>query len=169
MKLSDSENPHLPDELLIVRHSGEIPEVALHGSIYFLTRDPAGPGITLAPAELNSLKKMVVARYREIINRDLDPNNRDKTSYRGLARCLCNWQRLKLFCQKEGIATDSFRRELARALPALLEKELCESAEKQRPPAINCSVLALTEFIEELEIAAQAVPAGWQELCCPER
>jgi hypothetical protein len=38
----DSENPNLADELLIVRHSGEIPEVALHGSIFFLTREPNG-------------------------------------------------------------------------------------------------------------------------------
>ena len=33
----------LDDELLIIRHSGEIPEVALQGSIFFLTSDPQGP------------------------------------------------------------------------------------------------------------------------------
>ena len=107
MAQADSENPHLADELLIVRHSGEIPEVALHGSIFFLTRDPDGPTIDITPAELLLLKKMVVARYREIITRDLDANNRDKGLYRGLARCICNWQRLKRFCQREDFATDS--------------------------------------------------------------
>ncbi|MCK4838975.1 MAG: hypothetical protein KAS94_09220, partial [Desulfobulbaceae bacterium] len=91
MAQPDSDNPQLADELLLVRHSGEIPEVALHGSIFFLTRDPNGPTIEITPAELLLLKKMVVSRYQEIIHRDLDPNNRDKGLYRGLGRCIINW------------------------------------------------------------------------------
>lgn len=161
----DSENLHLLDELLIVRHSGEIPEVALHGSIFFLSRDPDGPTIEITPDELLLLKKMVVARYREIINRDLDANNRDKGLYRGLARCICNWQRMKQFCQNEGFATDLVRKDVASALISFLKEETFDIAAKQRIPSINCTALELTVFIEELGINCGDLPGGWSDIC----
>ncbi|MEN8134030.1 MAG: hypothetical protein ABFS18_00655 [Thermodesulfobacteriota bacterium] len=169
MAQADSENPHLADELLIVRHSGEIPEVALHGSIFFLTRDPDGPTIEITPDELLLLKQMVVARYHEIINRDLGANNRDKGFYRGLARCICNWQRLKRFCLKEGFATDSLRKDIASALISFLKEEIFDIATKQRISSINCTVLELTELIEELGINAVDRPEGWRDICLADR
>ena len=111
------------DELLIVRHSGEIPEVALHGSIFFLSRDPDGPGLTLSPEQILELKKMAVERYREIIKRDLDPENRDKGIYRGLARCIVNWQRMEAFCLKEDFTLTPLRNETADMLISFIEKE----------------------------------------------
>ncbi len=62
----------LADELLIVRHSGEIPEVALHSSIYYLTQDPDGPTISIDAEDLDQLKGAALERYQEIIFRDLD-------------------------------------------------------------------------------------------------
>ena len=165
MEQPDSENPHLPDELLIVRHSGEIPEVALHGSIFFLTRDPNGPGIEITQQELLLLKKETVARYQEIINRDLDSNNRDKSLYRGLARCIINCQRLKRFCQREGLATGSFRKEVALALISLLSKELFDIAANRRVSSINCTRIELGEFIKELGIKSKDLPEGWPAIC----
>ena len=90
MKQTESYSADFQDELLIVRHSGEIPEVALHGSLYFLSFDPDGPSLNLSPEEKLELKKMAVKRYLEIIHRDLDPENRAKGIYRGLARCIVN-------------------------------------------------------------------------------
>ncbi|MDF1577058.1 MAG: hypothetical protein P1P81_01290, partial [Desulfobulbales bacterium] len=113
MEQADCKNPHLDDELLMVRDSGEIPEVALHGSIYFLSRDPNGPGIDLAPQELRLLKEMAAARYREIIRRDLSPECRDKSHYRGVGRCIANWHRMERFCRRERLAVDAFRKEVA--------------------------------------------------------
>ena len=161
MEQPDDDNLHLADELLIVRHSGEIPEVALHGSIFFLTDDPDGPGIDLSPEELLLLKKMVVARYREIIARDLEPANRNKSLYRGLLRCICNWQRLKSFCQRQGFATGYLQKEVASALILFLENETFDAINNKRISSINCSALELTEFIEELGINSDDLPEGW--------
>ncbi|MHB1014801.1 MAG: hypothetical protein ACYC2W_05950, partial [Desulfurivibrionaceae bacterium] len=67
----------LAEEILIVRHSGEIPEIAFHSSLYYLCEDPAGPQLTLREKELDILRQQVVARYRDILLRDLSPENRD--------------------------------------------------------------------------------------------
>ncbi len=75
--ISDERTLLLEEELLLVRHSGEIPEVALHASVHYLTEDPEGPGLVLADEELRPLQEAALARYREIILRDLDAGNRD--------------------------------------------------------------------------------------------
>lgn len=169
MSQPDSENPYFADELLIVRHSGEIPEVALHGAIFFLTHDPHGPGLKIGPEELLLLKEMVVARYREIIGRDLEPANRDHGSYRGLARCICNWQRLKRFCGKEGFTLEPFRKEAAIALVALLRAETFDIASARRLSSINCTARELTEFIAELGLNRGDLPEGWGDICLAAR
>ena len=91
----------LTDEVLIIEESGEMPEVAYHGTIYYLTRDPDGPSLTLDAQDHIPLKKAVIQRYMTIMIRDLTPDNRSKSLYRGLERCICNWQRLKLFSTRE--------------------------------------------------------------------
>lgn len=40
--MSDKEG-YLFDEVLILQDSGEIPEIAYHTSLYYLTEDPEGP------------------------------------------------------------------------------------------------------------------------------
>ncbi len=57
----------LDDECLMIRSSGEIPEVALHNALYFLTRDPEGPGFKLRANEVRRLNEAVIWRYRRII------------------------------------------------------------------------------------------------------
>lgn len=159
------ENPHLSDELLIVRHSGEIPEVALHGSLYFLTSAPDGPALELSVSEIAALKAMVVERYREIIGRDLDPANRDRSLYRGLARAAVNWHRLERFCRREGLALEPWRAEARGALLAFVRQEAAEVAARLRSPSINCPVAELRQFAEAVGLDPAELPLGWELLC----
>jgi len=155
----------LADEFLLVRHSGEIPEVALHSSLYYLTEDPNGPGITLAAGDLSLLKDAVEGRYREIILRDLDPENRDKGLYRGLARCLANWQRLSRFCRREGRDIRAIRLEVAKALQRFIARELRDVQSGRRISCINCSADELRQLAGDLYLADDDLPDGWQFLC----
>lgn len=165
MPQAECDNPHLADELLIVRHSGEIPEVALHGSLYYLTRDPDGPGLVLSEAEIMALKGMVAERYREIIGRDLAPANRDRPLYRGVARAAVNWRRLEKFCAREGLAAEAWRREIRAALLAFLQTETAEVAAKKRRPSINCPARELRAFAAAVGLSPTDLPPGWEKLC----
>lgn len=165
MPHTESDNPHLADELLIVRHSGEIPEVALHGSLYFLTSAPDGPAMVLGEAEVKALKGMVLARYQEIIRRDLEPANRDRSLYRGLARAAINWRRLEKFCRQEGLAVADLRRETRMALLAIVQREVQEVAAKSRRSSINCPAKELRFFAEEVGLSPSELPPGWESLC----
>ena len=165
MPQAECDHPHLADELLIVRHSGEIPEVALHGSLYFLTCAPDGPALVLAEAEVRALKAMVVARYREIIQRDLEPANRDRSLYRGLARAAVNWRRLEKFCRQEGLAMDDLRGETRIALLAMVQREAAEVAARLRSSSINCPAEELHFFAEEVGLTPTDLPTGWEKLC----
>lgn len=162
-----SDNPHLADELLIVRHSGEIPEVALHGSLHYLTCAPDGPQLLLSEAEVGALKMMVVERYREIISRDLEPANRDRALYRGLARAAVNWCRLEKFCRCEGLAAEVHARETRAALLRFLRQELADVAARRRLPSINCPSEELVSFAAALGLPPEELPPGWQTLCPP--
>ncbi|MBU0482483.1 MAG: hypothetical protein KKG47_15430 [Proteobacteria bacterium] len=166
--MTDDRESLLADELLIVRHSGEIPEVALHGAIYFLTEDPDGPGLVLEEKELRKLKKMVVDRYREIIHRDLNPDNRDKSLYRGIARCIANWRRLEKFCGAESFDLTSIHTEVREALLSFLQTEACDVETKQCCSSVNCSSGELECFLETLALDGESLPDGWQKLCSEE-
>lgn len=156
---------HIDEELLIVRHSGEIPEVALHGSIYFMTEDPEGPAMRLDRKDLDRLREMAAARYREIIRRDITSENRDKGLYRGLARCIANWHRYQKFCRSAGLEDNGFRRELVGSLRQFLNNEIMEVTSGRRKSCINCSSRELAAFFCELGILPEQQPAGWQQLC----
>lgn len=164
MPQTEDNNPYLSDELLIVRHSGEIPEVALHGSLYFLTSAPDGPALELTAGEIKALKGMVVERYWEIIQRDLEPANRDRPLYRGLARAAINWQRLEKFCRREGLPVDELRRQTGLALQAFLREEAREVA-AGRASSINCPVGELAAFAAGAGLCPSDLPPGWQALC----
>lgn len=165
MPQAESDNPHLADELLIVRHSGEIPEVALHGSLHYLTRAPDGPALVLSEAEIGALKGMVVKRYREIIGRDLEPANRDRSFYRGLARAAVNWQRLEKFCRREGLATEAWRQEIRTALLNFLQIEAAEVAAMRRRSSINCPAAELRSFAISVGVSPTEMTPGWEKLC----
>ena len=50
---------YIAEEAFMVLHSGEIPEIALHSSLYYLTEDPDGPGLELNADEILPLKQAV--------------------------------------------------------------------------------------------------------------
>ena len=154
----------LADELLIVRHSGEIPEVALHGSIYYLTKDSDGPRMTLDAKDIALLKSAVVERYCEIIFRDLEPDNRDKGLYRGLARCVANWGRLSKFCHHEGREVGRIRSKVAAALCRFIGRELRDVQSCSRVSCINCTLPEFESLLVELRLPPDKLPPGWPSL-----
>jgi len=155
----------LEEEMVLVRHSGEIPEVALHASLYYLSKDDQGPRLQLTSEEISHLEEAALARYQEIIRRDLEPANRDLSVFRGLLRASHNWDRLVRFCHRTGRASESFRLEAAEALRGYLRLELAEVGRGERKPSINCSAEALLNFALALGIEPTSLPAGWAGLC----
>ncbi|MDG4475462.1 hypothetical protein [Thiovibrio frasassiensis] len=158
----------LAEESLIVRHSGEIPEIAFHGSLYYLCEDPAGPTLTLNKTELDLLRQQVVARYREILLRDLNPENRDARIYRGLRRCIFNWERLGKFCLRQGLAVEDLHQEIADALRSFLRQETNEVLAGLRHSCLNCTEEELTTFAKEMEVGPEELPEGLGMLFCPQ-
>jgi hypothetical protein len=155
----------LEDELLIVRHSGEIPEIAYHATIHYLQEDPEGPGLTLNRAEITSLQDAALKRAREIVLRDLDPANRDRSIYRGLKRSIHNWQRLHDFLRRLDRAEPDFATVVRKALLAFLQTEVGEVASGRPGSSVNCSAAELAAFALELGCTLDELPAGWQALC----
>ena len=155
----------IEEETFIVRHAGEIPEVAYHGSLYYLTEDPAGPGIGFDPDDAKPLRLAVVERYREIVLRDLEPENRDRSLYRGLARCIVNWQRLIKFCAREKMDFQVIQNETATALQEFLMNEVDDVVNGNRSSCINCSAEEIETLVNSLGLSAADLPGGWQELC----
>lgn len=155
----------LAEEELLVRHSGEIPEVALHSSLYYLREDDEGPRLRLTGEEISYLEGAALARYQEIILRDLDPANRDFSLFRGIRRANHNWRRFVRFCHKTGRPDEAFRQIAATALAEYLRLELTEVDAGEREPSINCSAETLLNFALAMGIAPAALPGGWTGLC----
>lgn len=154
----------LAEEIIIIRHSGEIPEVALHGSLYYLSEDPDGPQLLLTEKDRAALKSQVIARYEEIIMRDLNLENRDKSLYRGMKRCIANWHRLNKFCRRERKNIELIRKKTAEALIKFLHQETKDVLGGSRKTSINCCVHELTDFAQELGVFDKDLPAGWQKI-----
>ena len=163
--ISDERTLLLEEELLLVRHSGEIPEVALHASVHYLTEDPEGPGLVLADEELRPLQEAALARYHEIILRDLNPVNRDRSLFRGIRRAIANWQRCSRFGEQIDQPTADFRRIAAAALRQYLHQEAREVQASERSPSVNCTPESLLSFARELGIEPAELPDGWPGLC----
>lgn len=158
---------YLEDEVFIIEDAGgEMPEVAMHGSLYYLCNDPEGPGLFLEKQDHLPLKKAVFNRYQTIILRDLQPENRKKSIYRGMIRSAINWQRMKLFAEAENLAIDQVRRKVAAALVAFLEQEISAVKQRGESSCINCSRQTLGEFARELGLCSEDLAEGWQDLCC---
>jgi len=155
----------LEEEILIVRHSGEIPEIALYSSIYYLTEDSDGPGINLHEHELQSLYDVAIERACEIVLRDLDPDNRDLGMYRGPARTIYNWHRLQDLCRRINRDCPGFEKTVASALISFLHREMEDVQSSVRCSTVNCRVSDLQSFFEELCIDLKKLPADWVSLC----
>lgn len=155
----------LEDEVLIVRHSGEIPEITYHATVHYLCSDPSGPGMTLTREEILFLQDAALARAREIVLRDLDPDNRDLSIYRGLKRSIYNWQRLLAFAERLDRSERDFSAKVRQALGIFLERERQDVAAGRRPSSVNCTAKELAGFAAALGGATDELPEGWQTLC----
>ncbi len=158
-------NLYFEDEMIIVRNSGEIPEVTLHGSLHYLTKDPAGPGLKILAEDRLILASQALKRYEEIILRDLDPENRDKTIYRGLARSVVNWERCQKFCLAEKLDSNPIRIGTAKALATFLHRESEDIKAGIRTCCLNCPVEMVADFVEELGLSPEDLPHEWQKIC----
>lgn len=144
----------IEEEAWLIRDSGEIPEVAFHAALHYLADDPEGPGLVLTDAETDLLRRAVVDRFRFILWRDLDTDNRGKPLYRGLARAAANWRRLVVFQDRHNLAPDpEFAVRTAERLAALLEREMEDRAAGSG--ALNCPWTEVAAFAAELELAPE--------------
>jgi hypothetical protein len=161
------ENHHelLENEWFHVRHSGEIPEIALHSSIYYLTEDSDGPNLQLQEREHLLLFDAVLQRYREIILRDLLPENRDTTVYRGVLRSICNWRRLKRFCERHHLDHSSIMAEVKTQFLSFLQNEVAEVAAGCRSSCINCTFEELYSFAVELNVPLLNLRRHLEKMC----
>lgn len=155
----------LEEEYLLIRHSGEIPEVALHATLYYLCEDEEGPGFILSAEEQQPLQDAVLERYQEIILRDLDVENRDLSLFRGVNRAMCNWRRYVGFSDRVGVPYTEFQREVGKALLTYLHREMADVHNGIRTSSVNCSISALQGFADALEIDSKSLPDGWTCLC----
>ena len=111
------------------------------------------------------MKKAVITQYANIMRRDLNPENRDKRIYRGLERCVANWERLNAFCERAGLTADHLKEEMAERLRAFLNNEVAECANGGRQSSINCNAARLEKFAQELGLQTAGLAPGWRELC----
>ena len=155
----------LEDEWYHVRYSGEIPEVALHSSLFYLTEDPDGPGLKLTVEDLSCLHEAVVARYCEIIIRDITPENRGSTIYRGVLRTIANWRRMKRFCQRHTLSYDTTKNEISQQFLVFIDNEIQENQQEPSQHTIDCSFDDLTSFALELGVSIQHMEKSLKPLC----
>ena len=155
----------LEEEIIILRNSGEIPEIALHTSLYYLEEDDEGPHIKLCEDELQLLYDAALARAQEIVLRDLDPANRDQSIYRGPARSIVNWQRFQSFCQRIQRTCPGFKEKVSQALLSYLKQECKDRESSDRLSSVNCTAEELKKFCSELNIDPDCLPGDWTSLC----
>lgn len=155
----------LADEWLIVRNSGEIPEITYHASLYFIAEDPEGPALELNAAEKKKLQDAAVQRYQEIILRDLQIENFHKSVYRGIRRTIYNWHRCKAFGQRQDLDCNAFRQTVAEALLLFLQQGIQEVGESLPGQFLNCHFATLLEFVVELQVDAEQLPPNLELFC----
>lgn len=163
--MPDDRESILEDEIIILRNSGEIPEITLHSSLYYLEEDQEGPQITLREEEFHLLCDAALARACEIVLRDLDPGNRDLGLYRGLARSIVNWHRLQSFCRRIGRECPGFNKTVSRSLLSFMEREVEDTQRSIRESSVNCTVEEIRAFCRELCIDMDSFPDDWICLC----
>ena len=152
-------------EWLVVRHSGEIPEIALHSALYYLTDDPEGPGLSLSAEELQFLREAAAERFAEIILRDLNYDHVNLPIYRGLKRVIYNWNRFQAFCVRQEMDSTALREQAALALRRKLA--LVEAEPDPAQPFFNCTCAELATLLKDLGLEDQALPSTMACLCLP--
>ena len=146
----------LENEWYVVRYSGEIPEIAYHSALYYLTRSKNGPKLTLNNEQLEWLRGAAVRRYEEIIIRDLLHENVSKPIYRGLARSAANYERFLKFCRRQNLPFSQVKRKISSALLRFLEVELSSERTPMVHLVYNCSYRQLVDFVSELGLSGES-------------
>lgn len=146
----------------MVRHSGEIPEIAYNSAIYHLTIVEDGPLMFLDEDQVDRLQKAALERYREIVIRDIIHENVKKTTYRGVKRTIQNYQRLCDFCSRQQLDFLEIRVEAARLLPLFLETAMSGGDESF---SINCTFSELQKFADELQVQLPYHPIKIKYFC----
>ncbi|NNK57288.1 MAG: hypothetical protein HKP44_08275 [Desulfofustis sp.] len=148
------------DEWYAVRYSGEIPEVAYHGAVFHLTEAANGPQLELSRSQQSRLLEAVIQRYLEITIRDLLPENKETTGYRGLKRSYINWQRFLIFCERNAVNGFFYQKTIATALTEFLHHEagLVEVGEVHTE--LNCSYEELLNYTQLLGLDLKVIPAA---------
>jgi len=111
------------------------------------------------------LQEAAVDCFKSIILRDLNPDNRGQRIYRGLRRCWVNWQRLSVFCTREGVSSEPVRQEVAGALKNFINQETAEIASGSGCSSVNCSREQLEDLVDLLGLDRKQLPDGWENLC----
>jgi hypothetical protein len=146
----------LDNEWHAVRDSGELPEVAYHSSLYYLTADGNGPHLQLSDDENRCLLEAALLRYRDIILRDMLPENRGKSFYRGLKRSMENWRRFTVFRQRYNVEYLGLQQEAAAALQTFLATEIADGIYSSA--SLNCSFQELLSFAHDLGLLRNDLP-----------
>jgi len=163
--MSRSRQELLEEEWFLVRHSGELPEIAFQSALYCLTEDPEGPRLQLHPEEIHSLREAAIDRYQEILLRDLCYEKRRLTIYRGVKRAIFNWQRLVDFCRRENRACHNFREPIGKAFLILLQQSAQAVGQADLALVFNCTFDDLSLFAQELEIRPDQIPEALRQMC----
>lgn len=155
----------LEDEWLIVRNSGEIPEITYHSSLYYLEKDPLGPQLELTAGQKQHLKDAAVERYQEIILRDIQLENFSKTIYRGVRRSIYNWHRYQAFCARQEQDCQQFKEVVSAALLLFIEQGKAAAGKSLPEQFLNCSEVELLKFMEDLAIDKEQRPDDLVRYC----
>ena len=147
------------DEWYAVRYSGEIPEVAYHGAVFHLTEAVGGPRIELNKSQRARLLEAVTQRYLEITLRDLLPENKESSGYRGLKRSYINWQRFLIFCDRNAINGLFYQETIGAALIEFLEYEAGVVRVGEDHTELNCSYEELLSYMQLLGLDLDIIPA----------
>lgn len=156
---------HLENEWFVVRYSGEIPEIAYHSSVYFLTKAKDGPRLAQSEIDFTPLLEAARERFREIILRDILPENRNTAMYRGVKRTIVNYQRFQKFCKRQGLDEHAYANEVAVSLLKFLEVESVEVTKGSPCSAVNCTFEDLNEFAVSVGLVSHMLPEGIAQLC----
>ena len=154
----------IADEAFMLADGGEMPEVAFHSAVYYLTKDEEGPRLELEEEDVAILKEAVVRRYQAIVLRDLCPKNKDKSIYRGLERSADNWQRLQLYAKQENIDLSEVQTQAAEALVNFLKHEYDVVVCKGGVCCVNCSPEKLLSYAKSLGVTLEREVEEWRKL-----
>ncbi len=155
----------LDDEYLIVRNSGEIPEITLHSVLHYLTEDPEGPGLELSDGERSVLKSAAVERYQEIVLRDIQVGNFHKTLYRGIRRSIYNLERYQQFCMRQQLDWQGFQQTAGLQLLQFLNDGILAAGNDLPEQFLNCTYPQLLEFSLDCGVKKGQLPENTERYC----